>query len=261
MRLELPAAFSLQAALYTLNESLLGSFTMLAPNLSVAFLAGLLSFLSPCVLPLVPSYLAYVGGGSGNRLTALRNSFLFVVGFSIVFTLLGASASLLGSLLLDARPLLVRIGGAVVIGFGLMLLGLFKIPFLYRSGGPAYRGNTSTPVGAVLMGMSFAIGWTPCVGPALGAILTLAGASATLNAGLALLGVYSAGLAIPFLLAALSLGVFERFAKRFRPLLPWVERVSGGILVLAGVLMLTGTYTRLNILLIRLTPTWLLERL
>lgn len=234
---------------------------MLAPSLAVAFFAGLLSFLSPCVLPLVPSYLAYVGGGSANRLSALRNSLLFVFGFSLIFVLLGASASVLGSLLLDARSLLMRVGGAIVIAFGLMLLGFFKIPLLYRGVGTAYRGNTSTPLGASLMGMSFAIGWTPCVGPALGAILTLAGASATLSTGITLLAVYAAGLAIPFLLAALGLSAFEHFSKRFRPLLPWVERVAGGILVLAGVLMLTGSYARLNTLLIRLTPTWLLERL
>lgn len=233
----------------------------MTPSLSLAFAAGLLSFLSPCVLPLVPSYLAYVGGGSASRVTALRNSVLFVLGFSLIFILLGASASFFGSLLLDYRSWLIRFGGATVIAFGLMLLGLFKLPFLYRTAKAEYRGNTSTPLGATLMGMSFAIGWTPCVGPVLGAILTLAGASASLSTGTLLLAVYAAGLAIPFLLAALGLGAFERFSKRFRTFLPWVERISGGILVLAGVLMLSGYYTRLNTFMIRLTPAWLLERL
>lgn len=233
----------------------------MTPSLPLAFAAGLLSFLSPCVLPLVPSYLAYVGGGSASRLTALRNSVLFVLGFSLIFILLGASASFFGSLLLDYRSWLIRFGGATVIAFGLMLLGLFKLPFLYRTAKAEYRGNTSTPLGATLMGMSFAIGWTPCVGPVLGAILTLAGASASLSTGTLLLAVYAAGLAIPFLLAALGLGAFERFSKRFRTFLPWVERISGGILVLAGVLMLSGYYTRLNTVMIRLTPAWLLERL
>lgn len=233
----------------------------MTPSLPLAFAAGLLSFLSPCVLPLVPSYLAYVGGGSASRLTALRNSVLFVLGFSLIFILLGASASFFGSLLLDYRSWLIRFGGATVIAFGLMLLGLFKLPFLYRTAKAEYRGNTSTPLGATLMGMSFAIGWTPCVGPVLGAILTLAGASASLSTGTLLLAVYAAGLAIPFLLAALGLGAFERFSKRFRTFLPWVERISGGILVLAGVLMLSGYYTRLNTFMIRLTPAWLLERL
>jgi cytochrome c-type biogenesis protein len=233
----------------------------MTPSLPLAFAAGLLSFLSPCVLPLVPSYLAYVGGGSASRLAALRNSVLFVLGFSLIFILLGASASLLGSLLLDYRSWLIRFGGATIIAFGLMLLGLFKLPFLYRTAKSEYRGNTSTPLGATLMGMSFAIGWTPCVGPVLGAILTLAGASASLSTGTLLLAVYAAGLAIPFLLAALGLGAFKRFSNRLRPFLPWVERVSGGILVLAGTLMLSGYYTRLNTFMIRLTPAWLLERL
>lgn len=234
---------------------------MLAPSLPVAFLAGLLSFLSPCVLPLVPSYLAYVGGASADRGAALRNSLLFIIGFSSVFVLLGASASLLGGLLIDYRPLLIRVGGVIVASFGLMLLGLFRLPAMVRSAKVAYRGDTGTPIGATLMGMAFAIGWTPCVGPALGAILTLAGASATLGVGAGLLAVYAAGLAIPFFLAALGLGAFTRFTERFRPVLPWVERASGAILVTAGTLMLTGTYTRLNILLVRITPAWLLEHL
>lgn len=233
----------------------------MTPTLPLAFAAGVLSFLSPCVLPLVPSYLAYVGGGSANRLTALRNSSLFVLGFSIVFVALGASASLVGSLLLDNRSWLIRLGGLLVILFGLMLLGLFKVPFLYRSMKTEYRGETSTPLGATLMGMSFAIGWTPCVGPVLGAVLTLAGASGTLSQGATLLAVYALGLAIPFLLATFGLGAFTRFSERFRRFLPWVERVSGSILVLAGLLMVSGYYARLNTYMIRLTPQWLLERL
>jgi cytochrome c-type biogenesis protein len=233
----------------------------LNPGLPIAFAAGILSFLSPCVLPLVPSYLAYVGGGSANRATAMRNSVLFVLGFSLVFIALGASASLIGNLLLDNRSWLIRVGGLLVLAFGLMLLKVIRLPFLYRSMKTEYRGDTSTPLGATLMGMSFAIGWTPCVGPVLGAILTLAGASATLSQGTSLLAVYALGLAIPFLLAALGLEAFTRFSKRFSRFLPWVERVSGGILVAAGTLMLSGYYTRLNAYMIRLTPQWLLERL
>ncbi len=233
----------------------------MAPSLPIAFFAGILSFLSPCVLPLVPSYLAYVGGGSASRLTTIRNSLLFVLGFSIIFILLGASASFLGSLVLGYRGLLIQLGGVLVVVFGLMLLGLFKLPFLYRTVKAEYKGNSSTAVGATLMGMSFAIGWTPCVGPVLGAILTLASASGNVNQGSMLLGIYAAGLAIPFLLASFGLGAFNRFSTRFRRFLPWVERVSGGILVLAGMLMLSGYYARLNSLLIRLTPQWLLERL
>jgi cytochrome c-type biogenesis protein len=231
------------------------------PGLPIAFAAGILSFLSPCVLPLVPSYLAYVSGGSANRATAVRNSLLFVLGFSLVFIALGASASLIGNLLLDNRSWLIRVGGLLVLAFGLMLLRVIRLPFLYRSMKAEYRGETSTPLGATLMGMSFAIGWTPCVGPVLGAILTLAGASGTLSQGTSLLSVYALGLAIPFLLAALGLEAFTRFFRRFSRFLPWVERVSGGILAAAGLLMLSGYYTRLNTYMIRLTPQWLLERL
>ena len=234
---------------------------MIAPSLPVAFLAGILSFLSPCVLPLVPSYLAYVGGSSKDRFTVFRNSLLFVLGFSLVFIALGASASALGGLLLESRGLLIRAGGVLVALFGLMLLGAFKIPLLYRTAKLNYQGATSTPLGATLMGMSFAIGWTPCIGPALGAILTLADASATLTSGVSLLAAYALGLAIPFLLAALSLGSFGRFSRRFRPFLPWAERIAGAVLVAFGVLMVSGYVTWLNGFLLRVTPDWLLSRL
>jgi cytochrome c-type biogenesis protein len=229
------------------------------PSLTIAFLAGILSFLSPCVLPLVPSYLAYVGGGATTRSVTLRNSLLFIAGFSLIFVALGASASFLGSFLLEYRAWLIRLGGALIITFGLMLLGAFRLGFLYRSAKVTYRGSTSTPVGAGLLGMSFGIGWTPCVGPVLGAILTLAGTSGSMTQGTALLSVYALGLAIPFLLAALGVGAFTRFSKRFAAYFPWVERLSGAILTVAGILMVSGYYTRLNTVLIRLTPPWLLE--
>ena len=234
---------------------------MIVPSIPVAFLAGLLSFLSPCVLPLVPSYLAYVSGSSRGRAGVFRNSLLFVLGFSLVFIALGASASLLGGLLLESRGLLIRAGGVLVILFGLMLLGAFRIPLLYRTAKLNYQGATSTPLGATLMGMSFAIGWTPCIGPALGAILTLAGASTTLTSGVSLLAVYASGLALPFLLSAFSVGALQRFSGWFRPFLPWVERTAGIILVSFGVLMISGYATFLNGFLLRVTPAWLLERL
>lgn len=233
----------------------------MTPSVPIALAAGVLSFLSPCVLPLVPSYLAYLGGDTGRQGPVVRNSLFFVLGFSLVFIMLGASASLLGALVLENRSWLMRLGGLLVIVFGLMLFGFFRIPFLYRTARPGYPKNGSTPLGALLMGMAFAIGWTPCIGPVLGAILTLAGASGTLSTGAGLLAVYAAGLAIPFLLASLGMGAFSRFSNRFRRFMPWVERVSGGILVVAGLLMVSGYYTRINAYLIRLTPQWLLERL
>jgi len=232
------------------------------PTLGLAFTAGILSFLSPCVLPLVPSYLAYVGGsGAAKRSVLLRNAALFVVGFSSIFIALGASASALGSLLRSQREALTIGGGVLVILFGLVLLGVIRLPVLMRDTRVQARHDASTPVGAVLLGMAFAAGWTPCIGPVLGGILTLAGASGTLLEGVTMLAVYSAGLAVPFLLAALALDPFLRVSRRLRHWLPWVERGAGGLLVIAGVLMVTGTYTRLNSWLLRFTPDWLYSRL
>jgi cytochrome c-type biogenesis protein len=232
------------------------------PTLGLAFTAGLLSFLSPCVLPLVPSYLAYVGGsGATKRALLIRNALLFVLGFSLIFIALGASASALGSLLRANRQVLTIGGGVLVILFGLVLLGLIRLPVLMRDTRVQAKHDASTPIGAVLLGMAFAAGWTPCIGPVLGGILTLAGASGTLLEGVTMLAVYSLGLAVPFLLAALALDPFLRVSRRMRRWLPWVERAAGGLLVIAGVLMVTGTYTRLNTWLLRFTPDWLYSRL
>ncbi|ADI13558.1 cytochrome c biogenesis CcdA family protein [Truepera radiovictrix] len=235
----------------------------MTPTLPLAFVAGVLSFLSPCVLPLVPSYLAYVGGSharSGARWAILSRSLLFVLGFSLIFVALGASASALGSLLSAYRYELSRLGGLLILGFGLFMLGL-RLPWLQRDVRLRFQGETRTPVGAVLLGMAFAAGWTPCIGPVLGAALTVAGASGTLGLGVTLLAFYALGLAVPFVLAALMLESFSRFSLRFRRYLPWVERTSGAILVAAGVLMLTGSYTVLNSYLVQFTPDWLWSRL
>lgn len=234
------------------------------PTLPLAFVAGLLSFLSPCVLPLVPSYLAYVGGSSAaaaQRGRTLRNSLLFVLGFSLIFIALGASASALGGLLRSYRELLIVVGGALVIAFGLVMLGALRLPILYRDARLQFKGDSSTPLGAVLLGMAFATGWTPCIGPVLGAILTMAGASGTLSHGVGLLAAYASGLAVPFLAAALALQPFLDVSRRVRRYLPWVERTAGVILIVAGLLMVTGTYTALNTYLIQFTPSWLWERL
>ncbi|MCA9836838.1 MAG: sulfite exporter TauE/SafE family protein [Trueperaceae bacterium] len=236
----------------------------MTPTLSLAFFAGILSFLSPCVLPLVPSYLAYVGGASTldqRRQLAIRNSLFFILGFSLIFIALGASASAVGNLLRVYKPMLIMFGGALIVLFGLIMLGLIKLPFLYRDTRQQFKGDSTKPWGAILLGMAFAAGWTPCIGPVLGGILTLAGASGTLMQGVILLASYALGLAVPFFLAALALESFLKFSAKFRRYLPWVERISGALLVFAGVLMLTGRYTAFNSFLIRFTPDWLLSRL
>jgi len=236
----------------------------MTPTVSLAFVAGILSFLSPCVLPLVPSYLAYVSGSSAaeqKRAVTLLNSLLFILGFSLVFIALGASASALGSLLRDVRGPMMLVGGVLVILFGLMMLGVIKLPFLYRDTRMTFEGDSTTTWGAVLLGMAFAAGWTPCIGPVLGGILTLAGASGTLSQGVLLLASYALGLAVPFFLAALALETFLKFSAAFRQYLPWVERAAGGLLVVAGLLMVSGLYTTFNTYLIRFTPEWLFSRL
>lgn len=236
----------------------------MTPTLGVAFAAGVLSFLSPCVLPLVPTYLAYVGGsGAAKRALMLRNALLFVLGFSLVFVAMGASASMLGGLLREYRGVLMVVGGVLVIAFGLVMLGVIRLPFLYRDTRRPLSNDTNpqTPWGALALGSAFAFAWTPCIGPVLGGILTIAGASGTLATGVGLLAVYSLGLAVPFLLAALALDPFLRVARGLRPYLPWVERVAGGLLLVVGVMMITGTFTALNQLLLRLTPDWLFQRI
>lgn len=236
----------------------------MTPSLGVAFAAGVLSFLSPCVLPLVPTYLAYIGGsGAAKRALLLRNAVLFVLGFSLVFIAMGASASALGSLLREYRTLLMVAGGFVVVAFGLVMLGVIRVPMLYRDTRAPLREDAQpqTPWGALALGSAFGFAWTPCIGPVLGAILTAAGASGTLSTGVGLLSVYSLGLAVPFLLAALALDPFLRVSRGLRPYLPWVERVAGGLLVVVGVMMITGTFTALNAVLLRITPDWLFQRL
>jgi cytochrome c-type biogenesis protein len=237
---------------------------MVTPTFGVAFVAGILSFLSPCVLPLVPTYMAYIGGSGGaKRALVLRNALLFILGFSLVFVAMGASASALGSLLREQRGLLMIVGGLLVIAFGLVMLGVIRLPILYRDTRRPLGAETDpqTPWGAVALGSAFAFAWTPCIGPVLGGILTLAGASGTLSTGVALLAAYSLGLAVPFLIAALALEPFLRASHRLRPYLPWVERAAGALLVVVGVMMVTGHFTALNNLLIRFTPDWLLERI
>jgi cytochrome c-type biogenesis protein len=232
----------------------------------VAFAAGLLSFLSPCVLPLVPSYVGFLTGMSlseitGRKRIALVHAILFIAGFSFVFILLGASATALGRALNYYQVWLQRIGGILIIGFGLLCLGLFNLRALSRERRLHLQRKPAGYLGSALVGMAFAAGWTPCIGPVLGGILGLAATSADVTRGMLLLAVYSAGLALPFLIAAVAVERFLEWFQRFRRFLPWVMRVSGVILIGVGLLLLTGEFTRLAGWLQGLTPALLREQL
>ena len=228
--------------------------------------AGAISFLSPCVLPLVPPYLCYMAGvsvddfrgepkpgaGSGGgaavaavsvgpaRLALMGAAFAFVLGFSTVFVALGAGASSIGGLLRMWQQELAMVAGVLIILMGLNFLGVIRIPLLSREARLQSGGRPASAVGAYVMGLAFAFGWTPCIGPVLGPILTLAGGRETVGDGAMLLAAYSLGLGIPFVIAAAFSGAFMRFLSRFRVHLGRVEKVMGALLVIAGVLFLTG---------------------
>jgi cytochrome c-type biogenesis protein len=224
-------------------------------SIPIAFAAGIVSFLSPCVLPLVPGYVSMLSGESIEVLKAeaggalvrriFANSVAFVIGFSVVFIALGASATAVGSFLVSQRTAFNIVAGIIVIIFGLHLTGLIKIPFLYRS----TRIETGAPrrgaAGSFLLGFAFAFGWTPCIGPILAGILAVAATRGTVFQGMFLLAVYSAGLAIPFLLTGLGVSQFLKFYGRFRKHLHAVEVVSGVLLIGIGVLM---AFNRLTVL-------------
>lgn len=228
--------------------------------------AGAISFLSPCVLPLVPPYLCYMAGVSvddfradaaasesaaGARLPLLRAAIFFVLGFSTVFVALGAGASTIGGLLRVWQQELAIAAGIVIIIMGLNFLGVIRIPFLSREARFQAGGKPASTVAAYVMGLAFAFGWTPCIGPVLGPILTLAGGRSTVGEGAMLLAAYSAGLGIPFLIAALFSGAFMRFLTRFRVHLGRVEKAMGALLVIAGVFFITGG--------VQAASYWLLE--
>lgn len=237
-----------------------------ALSFMVAFVAGVLSFLSPCVLPLVPSYLGFITGMtlpevSGRRRTALTHAVLFIAGFSLVFVLLGASATALGRALNYYQVWLQRVGGVLIILFGLLCLGVFKVGVLNQERRVHLERKPVGYLGSVLVGMAFGAGWTPCIGPVLGGILGLAATSNDVLRGMQLLAVYSAGLALPFLIAAAAVESFLDWFQRFRPYLPWVMRLTGVLLIFVGILMVTGEFTRLAGWLQGLTPDFLRERL
>jgi len=237
----------------------------------VAFTAGLFSFLSPCVLPLFPSYLSFITGMSVDRLAGevtaaartrvMLHSLAFIVGFTAVFVSLGASFSAAGQLLLDYRDWIRIAGGSLIVLFGLYIAGILRLGALGRTHQFQIRSKPAGFLGSFAVGLTFAIGWTPCVGPILGSILTLASNEKTVSEGVGLLLAYSAGLGLPFLLFSLGLGAFLKFFKRYRPLLPVVERVAGVLLIAVGVLVASNYYVVLNAWAIGLTPEWLLKRL
>jgi cytochrome c-type biogenesis protein len=222
--------------------------------LYVAFGAGLISFLSPCVLPLVPGYLSFVSGvnmaaaradgGADLALeqkAVLSNALAFVAGFSFVFILLGASATALGSVLLTHLPLLSKVAGVLLVLFGLHMTGLVPLKFLYQEKRVQVAKKPMGLLGAFAVGCAFAFGWTPCIGPVLAGILTIAGSQDTIWQGVALLAAYSAGLGTPFLLAAAGINQFYRFFDGFKRHLRKVEIVSGLLLMAVGVLIFTGS--------------------
>ncbi|ASW06575.1 cytochrome c biogenesis CcdA family protein [Rhizobium sp. 11515TR] len=229
-------------------------------SLLSALLAGALSFLSPCVLPLVPPYLCYMAGvsveqfrgggaavaggpsvpGPSVRGNVLMSALFFTLGFATVFVALGAGASSIGMLLRQHLDILAKIGGLIIVIMGLNFLGVFRIGLLAREARFQSGGKPATLTGAYIMGLAFAFGWTPCIGPVLGAILGIAASRETVGAGAGLLAVYSLGLAIPFWIAAGFSGAFMRFLSRFRRHLGTVEKVMGALLVLTGLAFIFG---------------------
>lgn len=243
-------------------------------NLFVAFTAGVLSFLSPCVLPLIPSYLSFVSGVSleemtgdrghdhtGVRARVMGNALAFVCGFSIVFVSLGASASLLGGLFFQYRDVIRIAGGLFILLVGAYLVGIFRIAALERYLQFNLRTKPAGYLGSVLVGLTFAVAWTPCVGPILGAILALAGTAGEVDRGVLLLSAYAAGLGLPFFMSALALNQFFEFSKAMRRFMRPLHVVAGLLLVVVGVLLVADYMTALNAYALRFTPGWLIERL
>lgn len=227
------------------------------PSLAIAFSAGFLSFVSPCVLPLVPAYVSFVTGLSFDELTrgtdryrvkwtTLTSSLLFVAGFSTVFILFGASASFMGQVLLTHQQLLRWVGGAFIIFFGLYVMGVFNLPFLAADRRIHLQGRPAGYFGAYVVGLAFAAGWTPCVGPILGSILLYASTKQSLWQGVQLLAAYSLGLGLPLLVAALGFNAFLSRIKSMGPYMPAVTKASGVLLVGVGLLIATNSLSMLS---------------
>ncbi len=238
-----------------MNGTELSLFT---PLLALGF--GLLSFVSPCCLPLLPAYVGMIAGSAssvgvaGHRWGLLRNGLGFVGGLSLVFALLGASASALGVVLLQERVLLMQVGGVLIVLFGLQMLGILRLGWLARTylrADPAQFRGRGGPAGAFVMGAAFGIGWTPCIGLFLGSLLTLAAQTDTVAQGTLLLAFYGLGLGVPFLLAGLAADHALQWARGLRTHLGMIERAGGALLIVMGVLLFTGQLTLINIWAIR----------
>ena len=222
-------------------------------TVGLSFLAGLASFLSPCVFSLVPAYVGYLGGRAAggeatesNRFITFTHGLAFVLGFSLVFIALGVTTSALGRLLFDLRFLLSKVGGIVVIIFGLHMIGVFRIPFLeYDTRVQKVPDRKWGYFSSALMGVFFSAGWAPCVGPVLGAILTLSLNGGSVSTGVSLLSAYSAGLAIPFLLAALGVGWVSLTLRKYGKVMHYIEIAMGVVLVILGVLLFSGIFERI----------------
>jgi cytochrome c-type biogenesis protein len=233
-----------------------------------AFGAGLLSFVSPCVLPVVPGYLSFVSGSSiedmgngkiGNRRWAIMADILaFVLGFSAVFVMLGASATALGGFLLAKLALLSKIAGVAVVILGLHMLGVFRLGFLYREKRFQTESKRVGILGSFLVGMAFAFGWSPCIGPILGGILAYASTQETVSQGMVLLAAYSAGLGIPFIVAGLSIDAFFRLTARFKRHFRTIEVISGALLIVVGILIFTNQLTVISGWMVKQFP-WMSE--
>ena len=250
---------SIQGIVYQSSEPTILTDGLVA-GFVIAFSAGVLSFLSPCVLPLIPVYASLITGMSAKelsqetsqstrsklRLTATVKGIMFVIGFSIIFMLLGTTVSFMGNLFFDSIQWIERIGGVVLIALGLHMIGLFKIPRLEKQIRFDMAKRNSGKFGPLVVGMAFGAGWTPCIGPILAGILTIAASSSSVVTGASLLGVYSLGLAIPFLVSAIAIDRFLVFFTKIKSKMLWIEKISGMLFVIFGIVLLTGSLVYLN---------------
>lgn len=238
-------------------------------SFGLAFLAGLLSFLSPCVLPVVPGYLTFVSGMTLDELRtgdtrrarsrAVAHSLLFVAGFGIVFMSLGAAATAVGRTFAQWLPWMTRAGGVLIVIFGLHMMGVLRLPGLARERRAQLSSRPAGWIGSVLVGVAFGAGWTPCIGPVLASILLYAGLETTMLEGTALLGMYGLGLAVPFVGSAVAFNWFLAGTQKLRRWLPWIERGAGAILILLGILMIGGWFAQLTAILADLGQAFTLE--